>query len=94
MLSFERLKELRSEVSNMAFIALSKLTDKNARANIVKTGDDLQKLIDAEIARQSVKSEDVQEAIGQDQENIGTGGLSDEMLEVWINDGEHSTRDP
>ena len=64
MLSFERLKELRSEVSNMAFIALSKLTDKNARANIVKTGDDLQKLIDAEIARQSVKSEDVQEAIG------------------------------
>jgi hypothetical protein len=62
-MDIERLKELKSEVSNMAFIAFSKLTDKNARANIVKTGNDLQKLIDKAIARQSVKSEEVQEAI-------------------------------
>lgn len=58
-MDIERLKELKSEVSNMAFIAFSKLTDKNARANIVKTGNDLQKLIDEAIARLSVTSEDV-----------------------------------
>ncbi len=63
-MDIERLKELKSEVSNMAFIAFSKLTDKNARANIVKTGNDLQKLIDEAIARQSVKSEEaVRDAI-------------------------------
>jgi len=62
-MDIERLKELRGEVSNVAFIALSKLVDKNARANVVKFGEDLQELIDETIARQSVKSEDVQEAI-------------------------------
>ena len=66
-MDIERLKELQSEVSNMAFIALSKLTDKNARANIVKTGEDLQELIDEAIANQVIResrtSEEVQKAI-------------------------------
>jgi len=60
-MDIERLKELRGEVSNVAFIALSKLVDKNARANVVKFGEDLQELIDEAIARQSVKSEEVAE---------------------------------
>ncbi len=58
-MDIERLKELRGEVSNVAFIALSKLVDKNARANVVKFGEDLQELIDEAIARQSVKNEEV-----------------------------------
>ena len=52
------LKELQGEVSNMAFIALSKITDENARSNIVKTGNNIRELIDEAIARQSVTSED------------------------------------
>ena len=60
-MDIERLKELREEVSNVAFIALSKLVDKNARANVVKFGEDLQELIDEAIARQSATSEEVVE---------------------------------
>ena len=72
-----RLKELRGEVSNVAFIALSKLVDKNARANVVKFGEDLQELIDEAIARQSVKSEEIQEAIGLlSGKSYGTHNLS------------------
>ena len=62
-MDIERLKELEKEVSSVVFIALSRLTDKNARTNTVKFGNDLKELIDEAIARQSVKSEDVAGAI-------------------------------
>ena len=62
-MDIERLKELKQGVSAMAFIALSKLTDKSARENIVRDGNALQDLINAEIARQSVTDEAVQMAI-------------------------------
>ena len=51
MLSFERLKELKSWVSDLRKFGVSE-------------GNEIIVLIDAAIARQSVKSEDVQEAIG------------------------------
>ena len=59
----ETLNELKQGVSAMAFIALSKLTDKSARENIVRDGNALQDLIDEAIARQSVTSEEVAEEI-------------------------------
>ena len=62
-MDIERLKELQKQVSGIVFIVLSVLTDKKARANTVKFGEDLQTIIDEAIARQSVKSDEVQEAI-------------------------------
>lgn len=59
----ERLNELKKELMNMLFIALSKLTDKQARENVKQTSVDLIALLDAEIARQNVTDEDVQDAI-------------------------------
>lgn len=64
-MDIERLKELQKQVSGIVFIALSILTGKEARANTVKFGEDLQELIDAAIARQSATSDDVQRAIEQ-----------------------------
>lgn len=61
----ERLNELKKELMNMLFIALSKLTDKQARENVKQTSVDLLAIIDAEIARQSVTDEDVARAIDE-----------------------------
>lgn len=57
-MDIERLKELSEYTSNLCFIALSKLTDKNARENVVAYGEGVKRLIDEAIARQSVTSED------------------------------------
>jgi len=59
-----RLEELKHGVSNMAFIALSRLTDKDARANIIRDGNDIQALIDDEISRSEATTDaEVQAAI-------------------------------
>jgi hypothetical protein len=58
-MDIEILKELREYTSNLCFIALSRLTDKTARENVVAYGEGVQKLIDEAIARQSVTSEEV-----------------------------------
>lgn len=52
-MDIEMLKELSEYTSNLCFIALSKLTDKNARENVVAYGEGVKKLIDEAIARQS-----------------------------------------
>lgn len=62
-MDMEMLKELSKYTSNLCFIALSKLTDKNARENVVAYGEGVKKLIDEAIARQTVTSVDVAEAI-------------------------------
>lgn len=58
-MDIERLKEIRNYTSNVCFLALSRLTDKTARQNVVDYGDNVNKLIDEAIARQSEKEKDV-----------------------------------
>jgi len=59
-LSVKELEELKQGVSNICFIAFSKLTDKEARQNIVNDGNRIQSLIDDAIAQQSVTDADAQ----------------------------------
>lgn len=53
-MTIEELKNLQKGISNICFIALSKLTDKEARQNVVNDGNAVQSLIDAEIKRQTL----------------------------------------
>jgi len=70
-MTLERLEELKHGVSNMAFIALSKLSDKDARQNIVNDGNAMQGIIDSEIARQTAPDDDVQAAVALIANNEG-----------------------